>query len=299
MTMMQISAFLALAEQGSFSRAAESLYISQSSVSKLLKSLEQELNRQLIVRSNNGCTLTAFGETVLDEFRSIHTGYTSIQQAAISKEKGTGLQTLRLAIMPILASYKFQLIMEDFQKQQPSIRFSLNEASSSTVINFLVRNQCDFALIRGKAPEPSLFESLVIGTDELACIVNVNHPYAVKPFITLTDLRDQPLILADLDGDLRSRISMACLKESFSPRIEHLVTHMDTAEALVRAGLGIEILFSREAEQQADQQLRLIPIVPAMSSQVVLLWLKSRNAGETKKDFIDFVQKAMKKALEI
>lgn len=130
----KLKIFVDLAETLSFSKTAENLFITQSSVSKHIKSLEKELNCPLFIRSNKKVGLSPYGKTILPEVRKILLSTQSIEQD-IAQIKEANRQEIKIGTISTMSKYSAFSDLTTYAQQNPQVKVNFNEVESSKLIN--------------------------------------------------------------------------------------------------------------------------------------------------------------------
>lgn len=180
---MQISwiqAFVEAADRQNFTEAAEIMYVSQSTLSKYIKSLEAELDVILFDRTTRSTKLTYEGEQVLQYARDICDSYQIfIKQAA--EYKASRKNTIRLVSTPLMHLYDLAEIIVRFQQQFPDIHLIMHESELKPVLKCIETGQADVAIIRQTSLKPyDDYQVFPLIDDELVILCNKNHPIASK-----------------------------------------------------------------------------------------------------------------------
>lgn len=149
MQLKQLSYFAAVVECGSISRAAEDLYLAQSSLSQSILSLEKELGFKLLNRSRAGVTLTGMGELVYDGAKELlaHAERLNESWAQIYQERCTLNGTVRIATVPGVYPILISRFLPRLREACPNVRYKLLEARSPLLLSYLAQDQTDLALI--------------------------------------------------------------------------------------------------------------------------------------------------------
>ncbi len=179
MTTDQARLFLSIVETGSFTEAAARHDMTQSAVSKQIKSLEDELGFALLDRSRRHVTPTEFGRRFLPRCRRLRDTHEDIlrQAEAYAGERSAGL---RLMAVPILPQYGFAEKIDAFAAMHPDLRIVRREGEEPDILASLRANACDLAIVRVEAVEGAPFRMEPVATDELCLFVRKDHPLAVR-----------------------------------------------------------------------------------------------------------------------
>ena len=236
----QLRAFLAVAEQRHFTRAARELGMAQPSVSAHVRRLESELGNELFDRRKGDLRLTVAGEALLPFARRI---LADVDAASAELSQVGGLTRGRLSIgaTPSLAATLVPPVLARFHTAYPGIELALREAGSMELVAALVEGAVDIALVILPVRHEAL-ETQALLREELVVAVARTHPLAKRRAIALTDLRDMPLVMFRQGYDLRSATEAACRGAGFAPTIAVEGGEMDGVLRLTAAGLGAAIV---------------------------------------------------------
>jgi DNA-binding transcriptional LysR family regulator len=181
--------FVAVADHGNFTRAAEDLHVAQQAVSQQVRALESTLNVTLLRRSSRKVELTPAGEVFLaDARRVIAASDRAVRrvQAAARGEAGT----LRVAYTVVTAYDTTPTLLELLHKRHPELKVSAREVYGGEVFDPLPRGECDIALMAMAPPPPGLRQRLV-RREVLRLAVSDGHPLAAAGQVELSELRDE------------------------------------------------------------------------------------------------------------
>ena len=242
----QLRAFLAVAEQRHFTRAARELGMAQPSVSAHVRRLESELGNELFDRRKGDLRLTVAGEALLPFARRI---LADVDAAGAELSQVGGLARGRLSIgaTPSLAATLVPPVLARFHTAYPGIELALREAGSLELVAALVEGAVDIALVILPVRHEAL-ETQALLREELVVAVARTHPLAKRRTIALTDLRDVPLVMFRQGYDLRSVTEAACRAAGFAPTFAIEGGEMDGVLRLTAAGLGAAIVPSLVVE---------------------------------------------------
>ena len=236
----QLRAFLAVAEQRHFTRAARELGMAQPSVSAHVRRLESELGNELFDRRKGDLRLTVAGEALLPFARRILADVDAAR-AELSQVGGLARGRLSIGATPSLAATLVPPVLARFHTAYPGIELALREAGSMELVAALVEGAVDIALVILPVRHEAL-ETQALLREELVVAVARTHPLAKRRTIALTDLRDVPLVMFRQGYDLRSATEAACRGAGFAPTIAVEGGEMDGVLRLTAAGLGAAIV---------------------------------------------------------
>ena len=222
--------FLAVAEAGSFSRAADRLGISQPSVSQQMRDLEAGLRVTLFQRRGKRILLTPRGLIFQEHARAVlHQLENFLQE--LNTEPGELRGALRLGVIPALNVPLVPQLLGSFSAEQPSISITVEEISSTEIETALEEGRMDVGLGFLTRHSPNLrYERLC--TDEFALLVPPNHLWANRRFIDFSKLHQQRMLQLPDTFVMRRMADEICRKHKVRP---HVIAEINAIETLLRS----------------------------------------------------------------
>lgn len=245
MELRHIRCFLAIAEEGNFTRAAAKLGMSQPPLSMQIKDLESEVGAKLFHRVPHGTELTdagrAFWEVAKGILDTTNSAVEAARRAALGK---TGRLTLGYtgtsAVNPILPS-----AIRAFRRSYPEVELRLEEANSVRLIESLMEGRVDVAILRPAVGDPPEIHMEPLIEEALVAALPESHSVARgRGSINLSLLRDYPLILTPLSicSSLRDAVLTTCHEAGFDPVIGQPAPQIASILSLVAAEFGFALL---------------------------------------------------------
>lgn len=245
MDVRDFEAFIAVAEELHFGRAAERLRVSQPPLSARIRKLEDELGLRLFDRSTRNVSLTDFGARLLAPARKVVDQVAEVRSLADSIAAGDQGR-LRIGFAGASSQRVLPLLTRAVREAHPAIELQLqSQTYVYTALDMLVDGSLDLAFARLPTPHPEL-ESRVVEVEQILCALPEGHPLAQQPVLTLAELHDQDFISlpADKGSILQSTMYALCTTAGFRPRVVQVAPDSATVLALVAAGAGITITLS-------------------------------------------------------
>lgn len=249
-SIQHIRAFLAVANSGSFAKAAIELNLSPSALTVQIQQLEEWLGVTLLERSPRQVRLTAAGqnnrgamEKLLLDLDNIVSG--SRDLAALRR----GVVTI--AALPSLCSGALPPILKAFREQFPGVEVRLRDVVAQRIDALVREGEVDFGLgVRARMSHGLDFQ--VVMVDRLSLFVPLDHALAKRHSITLSELSGEPIILTGRDSSVRERVEQLFSEGdlTLTPGLE--ANYMSTVMALVRQGLGMTLLPESADEGRGD-----------------------------------------------
>ncbi|MEN0653086.1 MULTISPECIES: hydrogen peroxide-inducible genes activator [Hyphobacterium] len=272
-TLRQLSFLLALAEHGSFSRAAEASFVTQPTLSAAIKELEGILGVILVERGARGATLTPAGEVAAERARKALTEAEDLVQAArAAGEPLTG--AFRLGVIPTIAPFLLPQVVPALRKRFPKLELFLREDLTGRLYDALKDRRLDAALI-ALPYEGTAIETVSVGPDEFFFAAPHDHRLAARKTVTLSDVAGEKLLLLEDGHCLRDHAVSVCADSSV--RNDFAATSLHTLAQMVRSGLGVTLLPSLAVEGGLTEGLDLSVIPfdpPIVGREIGVAWRK-------------------------
>lgn len=239
----QLRSFVEVASSGNFTRAAETLHLSQPSLSRQIAALEQDLGAELFHRARSGSTLTAAGESLLPLAQRMLADARSVRRE-LDELAGLRRGRVRLGATPTLCISLVAEVLSTFHAEHPGIELHLSEQGSRGLLDELGRGELDLALITtsdGATAERCTVTPLLV--EELVVISAAEAP-ALAPgdTVTLAEVARMPLLQFSPAYDLRRTTDAAFLAADLHPTVVLEGVEMDAVLRFVERGLGIAIV---------------------------------------------------------
>lgn len=290
MEMKQIEYFLKLAETGNYLAAADALFISQSSLSKHILSLENELGFQLVDRSKRKIAITPAGVVFLHHAREINQAY----QAMLDETKPyKTTPALTIFAIPVIAQYGVAAYIAQFQREYPSIQFTLRELEASAILPALNDHQCDLAFLRDNYLDQDRYAALEVACDKMLVVLSKNHRFAARKSLTLTDLSNDNFIMFDKGTVVHEMVVDACRNAGFEPRIFYASLRVESVLGMVASNSGIALMMEKIFEYHQNPEVIAVPLAEVIESRLVLAVLKDKPVAGVSKLFINFLKNAL------
>jgi len=240
MDIQGIQAFLTVSETGSFSRAADALFLTQPAVSKRIQALEHSLGITLFDRIGKSVRLTESGQALLPSCRRIIDEIAESQRI-ISNLRQTTSGILSLATSHHIGLHRLPPVLREFFSNYAEVELKLSFMDSEEACQQIINGDIELAIITLPDEDNDRLEMKPVWNDPLRVVASKHHPLASASRVTMKQLLDHAAILPSRGTYTRKLIDAALgLDESVSPLLE---THyLETIKAMVQAGLGWSML---------------------------------------------------------
>ncbi|MBC2884446.1 LysR family transcriptional regulator [Ochrobactrum sp. CM-21-5] len=272
MNLRSFQAFVEVVRQGGFSAAARTINATQSTVSKAVKQLEDELGITLLDREVSPPRLTAAGEIVYRRALAA-LAQKDDMLAELDELRGLKRGLLRLGLPPIGSSVLFAPVFAAYTSLYPEIDIQLVEHGSKRLEELLLAG--DVELAASLLPVADSFEWQDVRCEPVVALLPANHEIASSDDIGLQDIARLPFILFESGFALNHIILEACRQRGFTPNVAVRSSQIDFIVELVAAGMGIGFLPQMIAEQRHHQGVRIRRIKGAeVNWHMALIWRK-------------------------
>ncbi|MDB5970008.1 MAG: hypothetical protein JWQ90_2458 [Hydrocarboniphaga sp.] len=243
MELRQLKYFIAVAEERSFSRAAQRLHVSQPPLSTQLKALEDELGVRLLDRSNRGVTLTAAGQVFFDEMRAVLARFERGKEMARNAGRGD-VGTLSVGFVSIADYSILPPALKEFRSLYPGMAVQLHELTTDAQVREIRAARLDLGIGLGPLDTPDLlFEP--VATEGLVLAAPTGHHLTKGgKAVDLRALSNESFIIPprELAPGLFDLIIGKCRAAGFTPRITQQARQMQTVISLVASGMGFALV---------------------------------------------------------
>ncbi len=281
--------FMEVAEQKSFSKAARNLHISQSAISRMIKSLEDELGVVLFIRNAKTVEITAPGTIFLNYAKRCLFIFEHLK-SDFENEFNLKQDTIEIGLPPITDAHVFAKLLGEFKKNYPQIAIKLYEHGSKVIETSVQEGVIDVGIIC-TIPNNE-FESFFLSEDEMCVVMPKGYPLEEHPVVPMKLLADYPLVLYRDDFNMHDDIMSNCKKIGFTPKIVFETSQRELMLQTVASGLGVAILPSRlcPANSEESKVVTRVMTEPRMTHHLYAIWKKGRYLSRAARLWIEFTK---------
>ncbi len=291
MDIKHLQYFLEVARLNSFSRAADELFITQPTISKMIKNLEQELGVVLFDRSRKQLTLTDAGRVILEHAKLVDHAMKNLG-TELDNLFGLKKGQIRIGLPPIFDAHHFLKIAGEFHEKYPGITFQLVEDGSKKIEEAVESNQLDVGIIV-LPTRTELFDYFSIMEEDLKLILPTSHPLAEKEEVQLADLSQESFILFNKDFALNDRIILSCNNLGFQPTIVSQSSQKSFIKEMVSSKLGIALLPESICHHLPENVTAVKVVNPSISWKLAMIWSKEQYLSYAAKEWITFIKQEL------
>lgn len=285
----QLKVFYSAVTTGSFTRASQTLNLSQSTISQHIKQLEGELGCHLFRRVGRGVHLTEAGQLLRDHCEKI---FQDVKNAEMAIKELNGLQRGRIRFGSGATTLIYQLpaVIETFSAQFPNIELVIFSDTTEAIIREIKAQRLDLGLVM-KPPAENDLQFTPLYNEELMIAVSSKHPLANKRALTITDLQDLRFILYEKKTVMRKLIDDFFKALGITPQIAMVMENIEAIKSLVGTGLGASVLPAHAVGDDAiDKKVRMLRVQNrTLRRQLGLICLKSVLPPNTVHQFSELI----------
>jgi DNA-binding transcriptional LysR family regulator len=244
LTMQQLEALIHLVEERSFSRAAKKMHLTQPSLTKHIRNMEEALGAKAVNRASRSLALTPEGKVLYDYARRIVRLRDEARERVL-RLRETESGDILIAASTIPATYILPYAISGFRKKFPEIRATVHTADSSYVIETVLDNGAEIGFV-GKKPSGGKLIAEELWKDRLVLAVPSGHPWAKRRSVRIAEIAKASFVIREKGSGTREALE-DCLRETAGPGPLHLnvAAELGSSEAVkeaIIAGLGISVI---------------------------------------------------------
>lgn len=289
MDILHLSYFLEVARQKSFTKASQTLRVSQPSISKVIKTLENELNVTLLERTGREIELTDAGKAVFEKAQHVVLEFqdlTSELGEIFNLQRGE----ITIGLPPMVGARFFPKVIGLFRQTYPHIQIKLIEVGSKQIEIGVEEGTLDIGVIALPASLNGL-ETFSFVNESLRIVLYRDHPLAKKHELTLSELKEEPFVLYKEDFSLYDHILDQCQARGFRPAIACQSSQWDFIGEMVGAKLGIALLPETICKELDSERFCCIPLTdPVIPWKLAIIRKKNRYLSFAAREWLKFTK---------
>ena len=300
MELRQLRYMLAVAEEKSFSRAAEKLFIAQPHLSQYIKKLEAQIGVKLFDRSQTPLALTAAGEQfALKARQMLQLDDNLLQQMRDYSEEKTG--RLALGISPVRSAFILPLVLPTFRALFPHVELSLYEGTSANLEDWMNQGVTDLTIL-SLPINSDAFSYEILMEENFLIVAPPNHPLAARPGgnemplpLHLADLKNEPFILLQRGQALRRIADSLFLQAGYQPHIVLETRSYQAAHNLAAIGMGFTFSTPSISSLNSNpaKPVRLFAAEPAFIRRLAVVYRSGKYLTQYEQAFIQLTKETV------
>lgn len=273
-----------IARLGSFTKAAETLYVAQPALSIAIRKLEDELGVPLFVRQPRRVTPTAEGELLLRRaervFQELDSLRRELRDVAELKQG-----EVKIALPPMFGIQFFPQLMVDFRAAYPGLTLTVTEGGADDIRRLLDSGEIDLGMLDARRV-PAGWQQVPAVDDEMVLCVSPDHPLAAREWVTAKDLDGLDMVLLDHTFLHRHILDAMCDAAGVRYQVVLQCNLVPLIRRAAASGMGAATLLRSIVLDAPD--LRPVPFRPSQPIRLSLCWRDDRYLSKANKAFVDF-----------
>jgi LysR family hydrogen peroxide-inducible transcriptional activator len=260
MEIHQLRYFVAVADEGSFSRAAAKVRVAQPSLSQQIRKLEAEVGQPLFDRLPRSVMLTEAGHCFIDYARQILASIGDARRC-VDELKGEVAGKVAVGAIPTIAPYVLPELVVTFQKHYPDVTLEVVEDVTDSITRRIEAGELDVALASTCRPSPTLRRESV-GSEPLLLLVPKGHPLGKKALVEFDDLKSQRFLLLHEMHCLSQQVNHLLESRRLQPEVALAGSQLITIANMVAASIGISIVPQMMVKHHGTPGCISLPFAP-------------------------------------
>jgi len=284
-----LEAFVAIAEQGSFQKAAGTLYITQTALTRRLQNFEAVLGVKLVERTTRSVALSRIGREFLPQARRL---LSELAMALVEiRETGKAHRgEVSIACVPTVGVQYLPHIIQEYSARYPDNRIKILDHASSDVAAAVLRREAEFGINIGGHHHPEL-TSVALMSDRFVLICRDDYPLAKRKKLSWRQLEPFPLIFVGAASSNRPLLDSALGTRNLELRSHFEVQRSSTAVGLVAAGVAAAVVPSLAIQRGAYPSIKVIALSdPVISRTLVLVARKASHLSPAAQALYDMIR---------
>ncbi|MFZ1091932.1 MAG: LysR family transcriptional regulator [Xanthobacteraceae bacterium] len=295
MELRTLRAFVEVVRQGGFTQAAKKVFATQSTVSKAIKHLEDEIGVPLLDRIGHRSKLTAAGEIVYQRALRMLAERNDLM-TELDELRGLKRGTLRLGLPPVGSSTLFAPLFAAYHKRHPGVEIRLVEHGGERLEELLLSGEIELAA--SLLPVSDTMEWQAVRLEPLTVLLSTNDELSRRRSVGLLAVKHLPFILFETGFALNRIILDACHRHGFEPNIVARSSQIDFIVELAAAGLGVAFLPRMIAERRKLPSVSRVPLVePETDWHIAMVWRRGAYLSQAASAWLDLVSKTWGKPI--
>ncbi|MCG3725421.1 LysR family transcriptional regulator [Vibrio cincinnatiensis] len=280
--------FVELVNQQSFTRASEQLYVTQPTISKMIRSLELEVGQPLLHREGRRFWLTEAGEIVYQRAVEILAHLTQLKAELIDLNQLQRGQ-LRLGIPPMVG-HLYAGIIRQYRQAYPNVEMTIVEYGGRKIEQAILNGEIDVAVTMLSPHAEQNLNTLVLDSYPIYAVLPNISPWKEMVKMTWDKLRNEPFYLYTKEFNLSDCVQSLCQQQGFTPQIAARSSQWDFLVALVKSGVGVAFLPEPLCQRIQSEGVLIRPITPTIDWRLSVIWHGERYVSRTAEAWIELCE---------
>jgi DNA-binding transcriptional LysR family regulator len=290
MDLGQLEAFVEVADRRSFSRAAESLSLTQPSVTARIQALERDMDESLFQRNGRGVRLTEVGMAFLPHAQRV---LKALQDGkdAVQSLRQLQLGTLRIGAAPTISTYVLPRLLQEFRERYPGLEVIVRTEYSDQIVRLVLADDVQVGLERALS-HPEVV-TVPLYHDEVVLVTSPEHAFAAKGHARAEEVAREPLIMFNKGSGYYTLVHSALRAAGVIAEPAMELDNMEATKKMVEQGLGIAILPRVSVEREVERgELREVAVdgIELPQREIALIYRRGRPLSRAAKAFVSLLE---------
>lgn len=287
MNILQMKYFYEVCRWQNVTKAAENLHVSQPTVSVAMQSLEAETGLNLFRRNGKKILISKDGNILLAKIRPVLEELDRLEHEI--NDMAYRRNHIRIALPPQIGTHIAPLLLGKFRQEHPEIVVEIIETGPANSLRMLKDEKLDLALMNYTADCDEGFVYRKLGASECCFCTYPSHPLAEKPFVSIEDIKYEPLILLDSTFNLTHLVHQIFMNKGFKPNVLHYSPYLHTVRNLVRQKIASAFLM-KHAILAVDGIIAL-PVREPLYLEAGIVTKKGRQLYSDGRILVEFIKR--------
>ncbi|MDR1481959.1 MAG: LysR family transcriptional regulator [Synergistaceae bacterium] len=295
MNISQLKYFLALVRFSSFSKAADYANISQSSMSKQIKSLESELGATLFRREHSKVFLTKAGDAFFVYAKQTLESHEEML-LSLKEQMNDEIQTVKIGSIPVVSAYNLNNAIAEFVSLHPkgTIVIDLMESTQYSVSKALREGHVDIALLRTEyIQDHDDYDRILCLKDEFVMVCREDNNLSAKKSVSLEDIARYPLAILDASSSIHSIILNSFKSGNIPFKVRFMTTRHEVLMKILQKDFCVSLIPERLVNPRLFPCLKTVPLSEPIISEVALMKNKNRKLSRITMIFWEYMKNIM------
>ncbi|RLT99916.1 MAG: LysR family transcriptional regulator [Ketobacter sp.] len=287
MEIAELNAFVAVAESGSFSQAAQQLHLTQPAVSKRISQLESSLDCQLFDRIGRHIALTEAGRDLLPRANRILLEMEDLRRA-MTNLGGEVSGTLKIGTSHHIGLHRLPPVLKRFSRLYPQVKLDIQFIDSEMAFDLVMHGKLELGIVTLPPDDTGPLRTLSVWEDPLAFMIGVDHPLAAEDKIELQALAEHPAILPSMSTFTRRIVEGLFQEKELKIEVPISTNYLETIKMMTSIGLGWTVL----PATMLDHEVTALPINDvALNRDLGVVYHPGHSLSNAAKAILDLLQK--------
>ncbi len=288
MDIRQLKYFIEVAKHNSFTKAALALHVTQPTLSKMVKNLEDEMDVVLFDRSARQIILTDAGEVVFEQANKIVHSLDDLSASlydVMHLKKGK----IKIGLPPVISTLFFPTIIAEFQQAYPDVTIEIAEYGARKVEQKVLEGEVDLGFVMLPV-DADKFDVEPFVEQEIKLLVHETHPLANQDVVDLIDFKDDSFLLLSKEFTLNGKTIDFCMSEGFKPKIAYESSQWDFIVGMVEKNLGVTLMPKLICDRVKDGPFKTLSLSHTFPWRLGIIMAKNRYVPYISRSFISLVK---------